>query len=168
MDSQETFQLPEALETFCVQQGCETFSGEEINQVKEILREGDKARQANDLIRCYSINPLFHGTLVSTTRNSKIQRTYFNLRDHLNRFRNIANRIMGRVVKSHQEHGLIIEAMERRDDAQARKKMVEHVRGVLIDILNFGELGSFSEANLPRQKRMWGGKEESLDRYLET
>jgi len=141
-DLQETFQLREALETYCVQQGCEAFSGKEINRLKEILVEGDEALQANDVNRCYSVNTLFHDTLVSNTKNSKIQRTYANLRDHLDRYRNIASRILGRVAKSHQEHVLIIQAMEVRDDAQARKQIVDHVRSVLIDILHSEELGS--------------------------
>ncbi len=141
-DLQETFQLREALEMYCVQQGCEVFSGEEINRLKEILVEGDKALQADDVNRCYSINTLFHDTLVSTTKNSKIQRTYSNLRDHLDRYRNIASRIRGRVAKSHQEHVLILDAIERRDEVQARKQMVDHVRSVLVDILHSGELGS--------------------------
>jgi len=137
----ETFPLREPLETYCLQQGWEIFPEEEINRFKEILSEAEKALQANDLNRCHSVNILFHDTLVSAAKISKIERTYSNLRNRLDRYRNIARRIMGRLAKSHHEHVLIIEAMERRDDVQVRKQIADHVRSVLIDILN-SELSS--------------------------
>jgi DNA-binding GntR family transcriptional regulator len=70
-------------------------------------------------------------------------KTYTNLRDHLDRYRNIAKQIVGRVAKSQREHILIMDALEQKDEALAEKRMVDHFRSILEDFLPSAELGSF-------------------------
>jgi DNA-binding GntR family transcriptional regulator len=142
-DVKHTFQLREALEIYCLKLACESFSDEEINRIKTLLLKGGEALKGNDLDQCYSVNTEFHDSLITCTNNPKIQRTYSTLRDHLDRYRNIASRIGGRVGKSHQDHLLIMEALERRDFVRSGKYMSDHLRSVLEDLLRSKEFQAF-------------------------
>ncbi len=142
-DVEYTFQLREALETYCLKLVGETFSDEEINRMRTLLLKGEEALRGNDLEQCYSVNTEFHDALITYARNPKIQRTYLTLRDHLDRYRNIASRIWGRVGKSHQDHLLIMDALEKRDLVQSQKYMSDHLRSVLEDLLHSEEFQAF-------------------------
>lgn len=143
---QEIFQLREALETFCIKVACDSFSAEEIQSAKKIVSEGRKALRQDDLMLCYERNIQIHDYLVSKSNNGRINQTYSTLIDHLSRCRIIASRIHGRVQKSHEEHLLIIEALERRNKAAAEKRMSEHLRSLLKDFLHSKELKSILNA----------------------
>lgn len=140
---EDTFQFREALETYCVRLICEFVSEDEFIRLKTILSQGEIALQRNDIENCYSINTQFHDALVGLTNNSKIIQNYSTLRDHLDRYRNIASRIKGRVAQSHQDHVSILESIERKDGVQSEKKMSAHMRSVLQDILCSEELQDF-------------------------
>ena len=142
-DVQHTFQLREALEGYCLKLICETFSDREISRIRKILLKGEEALKGNNLEQCYCINTEFHDALITYAKNPKIQRTYSTLRDHLDRYRNIASRIWGRVGKSHKDHLLIMEALERRDLVQSEGHMSEHLRSVLEDLLCSEEFQAF-------------------------
>jgi GntR family transcriptional regulator, rspAB operon transcriptional repressor len=142
-DVKHTFQLREALEIYCLKLACETFSDEEIHRIRTILLKGEEAVKGSDLEQCYSVNTEFHDALITYTKNPKIQRTYLTLRDHLDRYRNIASRIWGRVGKSHQDHLLIMESLESRDLVRSGKYMSDHLRSVLEDLLRSEEYQAF-------------------------
>jgi DNA-binding GntR family transcriptional regulator len=142
-DVKHTFQLREALEIHCLKLACESFSDEEIHRIRTILLKGQEAVKGNDLEQSYFVNTEFHDALITYTKNPKIQRTYLTLRDHLDRYRNIASRIWGRVGKSHQDHLLIMETLERRDLVQSGKYMSDHLRSVLEDLLRSKEFQAF-------------------------
>ena len=139
----EVIQLREALETFCVKYACKIFSHAEIQRAKEIISEAKEALRQDDIKRCLSRNLQFHEFLISQSKNEKIVKAYANLQDHLDRYRNIAKQIVGRVAKSHREHILIMDALEQRDEALAEKRMADHFRSILEDFLPSAELGSF-------------------------
>jgi DNA-binding GntR family transcriptional regulator len=139
----EIFQLREALETFCVKLASEKFSDTEMQKGREILSEAEEALRRNDIKGCFACNTRLHDFLISSGNNERITQTYSTLRNHLDRYRNIASLILGRVAKSHQEHLLIFEAIEQRDGGRAEKRMSEHLRSVLNDFLHSRELQSF-------------------------
>jgi DNA-binding GntR family transcriptional regulator len=143
----EVIQLREALETFCVKYACKTFSHAEIQRAKEIISEAEEALRQDDIKRCLSRNLQFHEFLISQSKNGRIVKAYANLQDHLNRYRNIAKQIVGRVAKSHREHILIMDALEKKDEALAEKKMGDHFRSILEDFLPSAQLGSFTHEN---------------------
>jgi DNA-binding GntR family transcriptional regulator len=140
---EHTFQLREALETYCVRLICETLAEDGIIKLKKIISRGEKALHKNDVKNCYAANTLFHDALIGMTNNSKITQSFLTLRDHLDRYRNIASRIGGRVEKSHQDHVSIFESIEEKDAIQSSKKMSAHIRDVLQDILSSEEFQAF-------------------------
>jgi DNA-binding GntR family transcriptional regulator len=142
-DIHEIFELREAVEIFCVKHACENFCRDEIQKARKILGEAKAALGRGDVQRCFTHNSNFHDFLVSASGNKWIIQTYANLRSHLDRYRNIGSRILGRVAKSHQEHVLVQRAIEQRAGDRAEKRMSEHLRSVLEDFLRSKEFRSF-------------------------
>ena len=68
---------------------------------------------------------------------------YYTNRDHLDRYRNPASKIKGRVEKSHKEHLLIMKALEQRKSDQVEIMITRHLHSVLEEFLQSQELKSF-------------------------
>ena len=142
-DIREIFQLREALERFCIKNACLIFSGDDLKRIEKIISKADKALQQGEIKGAYLIDIQLHDFLIKSSKNEKIIQTYVNLRDHLNRYWNIASLISGRVAKSHQEHILIIEAIAQKDEVQAEKRISEHLRSVLEEFIQSKEFRSY-------------------------
>ncbi len=142
-DIRDMFQLREALETFCIKAGCAVFSRKEIGEFRRFLGKGEKALNSENLKDCYLCDRQLHEMLIHFSKNAKIIHTYSTLKDHLYRYWNISNLISGRVAKSHQEHELIVEALERRDPALAEGRISTHLRSVLEDFIHSNEFKLF-------------------------
>ena len=139
----EIFQFREALEAFCLKKACRSFSEEEMRKVKEILSEANEALQQENINRCVEYNIQFHDFIFSKSNNERIIHAYSMLRDELNRYWNIARRILGRVAKSQKEHIWILEAIEQRDEFEAERRLSEHLHSLLDDFINSKELQSY-------------------------
>ena len=142
-DIREIFQLREALERFCIKNACLIFSGDDLKRIEKIISKADKALHQGEIKGAYLIDIQLHDFLIKSSKNEKIIQTYVNLRDHLNRYWNIASLISGRVAKSHQEHILIIEAIAQKDEVQAEKRISEHLRSVLEEFIQSKEFRSY-------------------------
>ncbi len=140
----ETFQLREALETYAVRQACKSPPRGAIEQIRKTLLRGDEAIKRSDPRRCFQVNIQFHDHLISMGQNQQMIRMYATLRDHLDRYRNLASRIIGRVAKSHAEHLKILECLERRQPLPAQERMAEHLSSVLEDLLRSKEFQRFT------------------------
>ena len=142
-DIREIFQLREALETFCIKIGCETFSKKEIQEFKKFLGKAEKALRDENLKDCYVFDRQLHEMLISFSKNAKIIQSYSTLKDHLYRYWNFSNLISGRVAKSHEQHLLIVEALEQRDKRLAEARVSTHLESVLEDFVHSYEFKFF-------------------------
>jgi len=135
--------LREALESFYVKFACETFLLEEMQTAWGILAGAKENLRQGNIRGCYALNNKFHDFFIQQISDDRIIQAYSNLRTHLDRYRNIASLILGRVAKSHQAHVLIFKASEQKDGVQAEQRMTEHLQSVLNDFLHSKELRSF-------------------------
>jgi GntR family transcriptional regulator, rspAB operon transcriptional repressor len=149
-DIREIYHLREALETFCAKQICARNSAEEILEFRAILVEADAALSQDNLKGAYSIDIKMHDLLISNSKNKKIIQTYSTLRDHVDRYSNIMGLISGRVTKSHQEHGQIINALAQGDEIQVEKSISAHLRGVLDEFIESKEFKSFCKGTVKK------------------
>jgi DNA-binding GntR family transcriptional regulator len=139
----EIFQLREALEAFCIKIGCETFSKKEIQEIKKFFEKAEKALGDENLKECYVFDRQLHELLISHSKNAKIIQTYSTLKDHLYRYWNISTLISGRVAKSHEQHLLIVEALEQRDKMLAETRISDHLKSILEDFVRSNEFKFF-------------------------
>ncbi len=139
----EIFQLREALEAFCIKIGCETSSKKEIQEIKKFFEKAEKALGDENLKQCYVFDRQLHELLISHSKNAKIIQTYSTLKDHLYRYWNISTLISERVAKSHEQHLLIIEALEQGDKILAETRLSDHLKSVLEDFVHSDEFKFF-------------------------
>ncbi len=142
-DVREIFQLRQSLEVFCIKFGCASFSEMEIQAFRNTLKRAARSLRTGNVQECYKIDREMHESLISYSRNSKIIQTYQNILDHLYRYWNISTLISGRVAKSHKEHTLIIQALEKRDQNAAETTVSNHLDSVLEDFIRSNEFRSF-------------------------
>ncbi len=142
-DIREIFQLREALETFCIRAGCDAFSGKQIQEFRKFFEKAERALQDEKLKDCYVHDRQLHELLILRSDNAKIIQTYSTLKDHLYRYWNISTLISGRVAKSHEQHALMLEALEKRDRILAESRVSDHLRSVVEDFVQSNEFKFF-------------------------
>ncbi len=144
------YQLREALERFCARQACARITHEEIRSFRDILAQADAALSQDNLRGAYSIDIKMHDLFISNSKNRKIIQTYATLRDHVDRYSNIMGLISGRVTKSHQEHSLIIDALEQGDEVQVEERISAHLQSVLEEFIESKEFKSFCKGTVKK------------------
>jgi DNA-binding GntR family transcriptional regulator len=149
-DIREIYQLREALETYCAKQACAKISHEQIRGFREILSQAAEAMSQDNIKGAYAIDTKLHDLMISNSKNRKIIQAYSTLRDHVQRYSNIISLISGRVAKSHQEHILIINALEQGDEVQAQEKISAHLRSVLEEFIESNEFKSFCRGTVKK------------------
>ena len=142
-DITDVFQLREALETFSFKYACQNLKGGEIRKASKILLEGEKALDQNDISHWHATSNRFHDFFIFKSQNERVVKVFLTLSDHLNRYRNIVIRILGRAQKSHQQHKLIMEAVEQKNLVEVERRISTHLHSILEEFLESNELKSF-------------------------
>ncbi len=85
-----------------------------------IVRDGDTARYAE-------ANDVFHTAIYQGAHNAYLSEITRSTRQRLQPFRRAQFAALGRLSRSHAEHGLIVEAILRGDRAEAEAAMRRHI-----------------------------------------
>ncbi|MBK8084873.1 MAG: GntR family transcriptional regulator [Devosia sp.] len=85
-----------------------------------IVRDGDTARYAE-------ANDVFHTAIYQGAHNGYLSEITRSTRQRLQPFRRAQFAALGRLARSHAEHGLIVEAILRGDRAEAEAAMRRHI-----------------------------------------
>lgn len=89
-------------------------------EMSALVRDGDAARYAE-------ANDLFHAAIYDGAHNAYLAEITRSTRQRLQPFRRAQFGELGRLLKSHAEHGLIVEAVLRGDRAVAEGAMRSHI-----------------------------------------
>lgn len=89
-------------------------------EMSALVRDGDAARYAE-------ANDTFHTAIYEGAHNAYLAEITRSTRQRLQPFRRAQFGELGRLLKSHAEHGLIVEAILRGDRAEAEAKMRSHI-----------------------------------------
>jgi DNA-binding GntR family transcriptional regulator len=89
-------------------------------EMSALVRDGDAARYAE-------ANDTFHTAIYEGAHNAYLAEITRSTRQRLQPFRRAQFGELGRLLKSHAEHGLILEAILRGDRAEAEAKMRSHI-----------------------------------------
>lgn len=99
-----------------------------------IVRDGDATRYAE-------ANDLFHTRVYDGAHNGYLSEITRSTRQRLQPFRRAQFGALGRLSKSHREHGLIVEAILRGDRAEAEAAMRSHIAIVGDEVQRLGHRG---------------------------
>ncbi len=107
-----------------------TLFRESVGDLIERRRRDGTARTSADIARWTDANDGFHQGIQDAAGNERLKAVLFDL--HLSFPRNLTGVVLGQSTRLLQEnveqHAGILEAIEARDPAEARRRMVEHVR----------------------------------------
>jgi DNA-binding GntR family transcriptional regulator len=90
------------------------------SQMAAIVHAGDATRYAE-------ANDVFHSTIYDGAHNDYLAEITRSTRTRVQPFRRAQFGALGRLGKSHAEHGLIVEAILRGDSAEAERAMRSHI-----------------------------------------
>lgn len=102
------------------------------DEMSAVVRAGDTARYAE-------ANDLFHARIYDGAHNGYLSQVTRSTRQRLQPFRQAQFGALGRLSKSHSEHGLIVEAILRGDRAEAEAAMRSHIAIVGDEVQRLGQ-----------------------------
>ena len=126
---EELFQMREILEAPAVEWAAERRSEEQLEAIKRAAQSLQEAVNEDpidfDKVRLLDMN--FHLTIVKSAQNQFLNQTLGTLQEIMYRSMDNTLKLPGRIDASEHEHGVILEAIERRDPITARLTIIQHI-----------------------------------------
>lgn len=126
---EELFQMREILEAPAVEWAAERRTVEQLESMKAAARALNEviAETPIDFDKVRRLDMEFHLTIVKSASNQFLNQTLGTLQDIMYRSMDNTLKLPGRVDASGHEHGVILEAIERRDPIAARLMIIQHI-----------------------------------------
>ena len=121
------FQVMAYLEALCAGLAAEAMTITERDALDALHSEMAAIVRGGDTARYAEANDLFHTRIYDGAHNAYLSEITRSTRQRLQPFRLAQFGALGRLAKSHTEHGLIVEAILRGDRAEAESMMRSHI-----------------------------------------
>jgi GntR family transcriptional repressor for pyruvate dehydrogenase complex len=125
----ELFEMREILEAPAVELAAERHSSKNLIAILEAfnLLEVALAAPVIDFKEVQSLDLDFHLSVVRSANNKFLNQTLGTLQEIMQKSMDTTLKLPGRIEKSRQEHGAIMEAIKRREPMTARLVVTEHI-----------------------------------------
>jgi GntR family transcriptional repressor for pyruvate dehydrogenase complex len=126
---EELFQMREILEAPAVEWAAERRSEEQLEEMKAAARALNDviAESPIDFDKVRKLDMEFHLTIVRSAQNHFLNQTLGTLQEIMFNSMDNTLKLPGRIDASEHEHGVILEAIERRDPIAARLMIIQHI-----------------------------------------
>ena len=126
---EELFQMREILEAPAVEWAAERRTDEQLQEMKAAAQElkAAIAEEPIDFDKVRRLDMQFHLTIVKSAHNHFLNQTLGTLQEIMFRSMDNTLKLPGRIDASEHEHGVILDAIERRDAIAARLMCIEHI-----------------------------------------
>jgi GntR family transcriptional repressor for pyruvate dehydrogenase complex len=126
---EELFQMREILEAPAVEWAAERRTGVQLDAIKNAAAELNSAVREStidfDKVRVLDMN--FHLTIVKSAQNQFLNQTLGTLQEIMHKSMDNTLKLPGRIDASEHEHGVILDAIEKRDALTARLMIIQHI-----------------------------------------
>ena len=126
---EELFQMREILEAPAVEWAAERRTGVQLGAIKHAAAELNSAVREStidfDKVRVLDMN--FHLTIVKSAQNQFLNQTLGTLQEIMHKSMDNTLKLPGRIDASEHEHGVILDAIEKRDALTARLMIIQHI-----------------------------------------
>ena len=126
-DLQDVLEVRDALDELAVSSACEHITEEQLQELRETVKEFERAIRSADVRRMVKADEDFHNVIYRAADNPKLETIVKNLREQMYRYRY-------EYIKDHtdytqlvREHAAIIQGFENRDVAYVRSAMHTHL-----------------------------------------
>lgn len=123
----EIYEIRKSLECLAIRHVVAKISGQEIDQIRAIVREMEKANQEDNIEQLVTICQQFHDTILHTSSMPRLTSMINTLQDYLERFKRVTlekPKRRGNAIKEHQE---IFRAIDQRDVNKAEELISQHI-----------------------------------------
>jgi GntR family transcriptional repressor for pyruvate dehydrogenase complex len=126
---EELFQMREILEAPAVEWAAERRTEEQLQAMKSAAHNLNNAIAENpiDFDKVRKLDMEFHLTIVRSAQNQFLNQTLGTLQEIMYRSMDNTLKLPGRIDASEHEHGVILEAIEKRDPIAARLMIIQHI-----------------------------------------
>ena len=126
---EELFQMREILEAPAVEWAAERRTDEQLQAMKSAAHNLNNAIAENpiDFDKVRKLDMEFHLTIVRSAQNQFLNQTLGTLQEILYRSMDNTLKLPGRIDASEHEHGVILEAIEKKDPISARLMIIQHI-----------------------------------------
>lgn len=123
----QMFVVMAELEALCARLAAVSMTARERRAFDELHRSTGAIVSSGDLDAYVAANDVFHETLYAGAHNGFLEETTLSVRARLAPFRHAQFDTIGRIEKSHAEHGRVAEAVIRGDGEAAAEEMRRHI-----------------------------------------
>lgn len=134
----DIYEVREALESLSAGLAAERGSSSDFVTMRGLAASIEKAQDEGDYMRAIMLDDELHRLMATTTRNRVLETQAGRVLDRVIMARMMAREEPGRTQEIVHEHQAILDALSRRDAAQAAELAAEHVRNArarLMDLL---------------------------------
>jgi len=126
---EELFQMREILEAPAVEWAAERRSEEQLSKMKLAAQALNQAiaRKPVNFENLRRLDMEFHLTIVRSAQNQFLNQTLGTLQEIMFHSMDNTLKLPGRVDSSEHEHGMILDAIEKRDSITARLMIIQHI-----------------------------------------
>lgn len=125
-DAADLLEIRGVLEPLAAARAAETRTSDHLDELRQILADGNAALAGEDLEALAELNTRFHTVLTEASGNTSLTQIIGGLKNKITWVYSVE--LPRRAADSWAEHRLIINALERSDADSARALMVAHVR----------------------------------------
>lgn len=122
-----TFEVRLPLEELAGRLAAERIRAEQLEEIRQIIREGEAALEASDFRELTRLDWRFHTVIGEATRNPKLAQILLQLLVPFNRLWYIAMSDFGQVGDAIRHWQAVLDALERRSPEEAAKALVIHM-----------------------------------------
>lgn len=141
-DIAQVFEIRTALEELAAALAAERITPDEVEYLERLLVEIGTYMEEKNMDKIVEADINFHEVLYKASRNERLVEIIHNLREQTYRFRTMSMNQPGRLVKTWEEHRLLVEAIAERNSAEAReiaRMHMEHSEQTLLKGLHIGD-----------------------------
>ncbi len=126
---EELFQMREILEAPAVEWAAERRTDDQLQEMKAAAQELNLAisDEPIDFDKVRRLDMQFHLTIVKSAHNHFLNQTLGTLQEIMFKSMDNTLKLPGRIDASEHEHGVILDAIERKDAITARLMCIEHI-----------------------------------------
>ena len=132
------FEVMAYLEALCAGLAAEAMTSTEREALDALHLDMAGIVHSGDTARYAEANDVFHGRIYEGAHNAYLREITLSTRQRLQPFRRAQFAALGRLAKSHHEHGVIVEAILRGDRNAAEHAMRQHIEIVGDEVQRLG------------------------------
>lgn len=134
-DVRSILDIRAVLEALAARMACEHATGEELEDLRELIAEIVEEKSRGNLFRMSELGHQFHTRVCAYSHDRRLVEMISILNEQFELVRKISANVTGRIPHSVEEHSAILEALLERDGERASLLMNEHLHSVRDDAL---------------------------------